>query len=252
MSGLGAYLVLEIRRTVRNPRFLLFTVAFPLGFYLLFTMLYGDTSMGSGPGAIAFSAYYMVAMAAYGGLSAALNSNASRLAAERAGGWSRQLRVTPLAPAAYVLGKTIGAVGVVLPSIVLVCLAGAVVHHVSGSAATWIALVAALWIGSIPFAVLGVLLGYALDTESAQSGGMIVFFALSILGGLWFPYQIMPHWMQDIARVLPSYHYAALGWNAVAHQALGWRHIAVLLAYTAVFGLWAARRYRRDEAREYA
>ena len=57
-----------------------------------------------------------------------------------------------------------------------------------GQAATAIcvALSAAEW-GIIPFAVLGVLLGYATDPQSAQGATMIIYFGLSILGGMWFP-----------------------------------------------------------------
>jgi len=33
---------------------------------------------------------------------------------------------------------------------------------------------------------------------------------------------------------------------------VGWTNIEVLLAYTAVFGVAALRRYQRDEAAEYA
>lgn len=247
-----AYLWLEVRRTLRNPRYLLFTLGFPAGFYLLFTMLYGGQRLGNGPGATSFSTLYMVSMAAYGALGAALNTNGVALASERASGWSRQLRVTRLPPAAYVLGKAAMAVLVALPALVAVAVLGVLVHHVHLTAAAWVGFALGTWLGTIPFAVLGVLIGYALDPQSAQGGTMIVYFGLSILGGMWFPYQIMPHGMQLVAQVLPSYHFAQLGWNAAAGHWVGWRNLLILLGYTALFGALAARCYRRDEAREYA
>ena len=36
-STLGATLVLDVRRTLRNRRYLMFSVAFPVVFYLLYT-----------------------------------------------------------------------------------------------------------------------------------------------------------------------------------------------------------------------
>lgn len=252
MNGFWAYLGLETRRILRNPRYLMFTLGFPAGFYLLFTMLYGSQAVGSGAGAVSFAAIYMVSMAAYGAMGAAMNSTGPALSAERAGGWSRQLRVTPLPPLAYVLGKAATAVLVALPALILVTLLGVLLHHVRMSPQAWVGFLVGVWLGTIPFAVLGILIGYSFDTQSAQGGMMVVYFGLSILGGMWFPYQIMPHTMQVIAQVLPSYHFASLGWNALAGQWVGWNNIAVLAAYTLIFGLAAIRRYQRDEAHEYA
>ena len=249
MNGFGSYLWLEVRRTLRNGRYLMFTLGFPAGFYLLFTMLYGKEASGSGYN---FNAIYMASMAAYGALGAAMNSNSVALATERTGGWSRQLRVTPLAPLAYVLGKVVTAICVALPALLLVSVLGVLVHHVQMSAGDWVVFLLATWIGTIPFAALGILLGYAMDPQSAQGGMMIVYFGLSILGGMWFPYQIMPRAMQVMARILPSYHFASLGWNAITGQGIGWNNVGILAAYTLVFGVAAMRAYRRDEARQYA
>lgn len=249
MNGFWSYLSLETRRTLRNGRYLVFTLGFPAGFYLLFTMLYGKEASGTG---YHFDTIYMVSMAAYGALGAALNSNSVALATERAGGWSRQLRVTPLGPMAYVLGKMATAVLMALPALLLVSLLGVLIHHVQMSLSDWGIFLAATWIGTIPFALLGILMGYALDPQSAQGGMMIVYFGLSILGGMWFPYQIMPHTMQVMARILPSYHFAALGWNATTGQGIGWGNVAILAAYTLLFAFGAMRAYRRDEARQYA
>lgn len=248
MSAALSFLWLEIRRAVRNGRYVMFTLGFPLIFYLLFTSIYGHAKLGG----VSFGATYMVAMAAYGGLGAALNSNGARLAMERAGGWARQMRVTPLSPAAYVGAKAAMAFCVVVPAVLIVALAGVAIHHVTMSATSWVDFLVGIWIGAIPFSVLGVLLGYAFDSESAQSGTMIVYFALAILGGMWFPVQVMPPAMRDIAYVLPSYHWAAIGWNALAGKGPGWGNVGVLAAYTVAFTFAALRRYQRDEAREYA
>lgn len=252
MKGFVAYVWLEVRRTLRNPRYMMFTLGFPAGFYLLFTMLYGSQVTGGGTGPSSFAATYMISMAAYGALGAALNGNSMGLAAERAVGWSRQLRVTPLPPLAYVFGKAATAMLMALPALLLVGLLGMLVHHVHLAAEGWVAWLLAVWLGTIPFALLGVFMGYSFDTQSVQGAMMVVYFGLSILGGMWFPYQIMPKTMQVLARILPSYHFAALGWNASAGLWVGWNNLWILGAYTLGFALLAMRRYQRDEAHEYA
>ena len=40
---------------------------------------------------------------------------------------------------------------------------------------------------------------------------MIIYFGLSILGGLWMPTTNFPKWLQNIAEWLPTHAYAALG-----------------------------------------
>lgn len=162
----------------------------------------------------------------HGVMGATLNGHSVAPATQRASGWSRQLRVTPLAPAAYVLGKAVLAMLVALPALLLVALLGAPVRHVQRAAPEWTAFPLGTWLGSIPTAALGILLGYVLDSQSAQSGTMIVYLGLSLLGGIWFPYQVMPRAMRLVARLLPSYHLASLGWNAAAGHWIGpatWR-----------------------------
>ena len=62
--------------------------------------------------------YFMVSMASFGAMVAALNAGGTRLAAERASGWTRQLRVTPLPAWSYVSTKIAASMVIVLPVIV--------------------------------------------------------------------------------------------------------------------------------------
>ena len=92
MSGTLLLAKAEISRLRRNKRYLIFTVALPVMFYLIF-----GKSQTKGNG-VSFSAYYMVGMAAFGALSGAFNNNTIRISQERKDGWIRQLRLTPLRP----------------------------------------------------------------------------------------------------------------------------------------------------------
>ena len=93
---------LELRRTLRNRRTVVFTLLLPTGLFLAFSgsSSGGDQTVGAGN----VAAYVMVSMALYG---AALTtaSAGSSVALERSLGWSRQLRLTPLSPVAYVAVK---------------------------------------------------------------------------------------------------------------------------------------------------
>src|SRR5262245_43324170 len=98
-----AYLRLEVRRALRNRRYLVFPVVFPVLLYVLYTSVLPDTASGPIDG-LPWNVYFLVSMAAYGALGAAM-SQANPIASERRQGWARQLRVTPLPSLAYVAAK---------------------------------------------------------------------------------------------------------------------------------------------------
>lgn len=71
-----------------------------------------------------------------------------------------------------------------------------------------------------------------------------VVLALSVLGGFWFPVEILPAGVQVVARALPSYWLNAVGRAVMGGTAVGWTGVAVLSGWTAALGLLAAVRYR--------
>jgi ABC-2 type transport system permease protein len=77
----------------------IFTLLLPAVLYLMIgnSTKYGNASAGSGN----VSAYILISMAAYGAALAS-TSGGAMVATERALGWSRQLRLTPLSPIAHV------------------------------------------------------------------------------------------------------------------------------------------------------
>src|SRR5580693_243621 len=118
MGGTLALTKAEISRLRRNKRYLIFTVALPVMFYLIF-----GKSNATGYG-VSFKAFYMVGMASFGAFSGAFNNNTIRISQERKDGWIRQLRLTPLPPYSYVVAKILTSMVTTVPSIVIVFLLG--------------------------------------------------------------------------------------------------------------------------------
>jgi ABC-2 type transport system permease protein len=239
----------ELRRVLRTASFLIWTLAFPVVFYLA---SYDNPTNNAG-NARSFGApwpvYFMVSMCTWAAIAAAFNAGGARLAAERASGWTRQLRLTPLPSWAYALGKTLIGVGLALAAAVLLTLVatGAARPHLS--LAVLAGVIAACWLGSLPFAALGILLGLITSSSSAQPVMIATMLILNVFGGLLVPLKAFPPWMRDVAHVLPTYHLADLGWNAVAHRAFDPVDVMVLAGYGVVFAVLAAWRYRTDQAR---
>ena len=103
-----------------------------------------------------------------------------------------------------------------------------------------------LALGALPFAALGVLIGYLFDSSSAQGGMMISHFTIAILGGLWAPLSSFPDVLATIGHVLPGYHFANLGRDVLVGKAPELTDIAVLGTYLVVLAAAVWWRYGAD------
>ncbi|MFJ9818130.1 ABC transporter permease [Streptomyces sp. NPDC101151] len=231
-----AYIRLEVRRTLRDTGFVIGGVAMPVMMYLLFT------NLGENDGA--WKTASMVGMAAYGAVGSALNTGGA-VAEDRATGWLRQLRVTPMTPREVVTGRALTGAVTVLPAIVAVLAAGGLVNGVRLAAWQWAAITLLLWLGSLPFTLLGLGNGYRLTGPSTGVVNMVCNLGLAVLGGLWFPVALFPHWLRAVSDWTPTLRFAQLGTSvAQGHRpALG--AIIVLAFWLLVFGSYAVLSYRR-------
>ena len=239
------YALTSTRLAFRNTRFLVVTVALPLMLFLLYANLYKGQDAGNG---LSVVAYLMVSMASFGCIGAAINTGA-RIAIERQVGWNRQLRLTALPGHSYLVAKAIVSMLVTLPALLLVFLAGATIGGVQLNLSQWLGTGLAVWLGLIPFAVLGLVIGFAGTVDTVQPISMITYLGLSILGGLWFPIEMFPTFLQDVAKVMPSYWLADLGRSVLAGDGVPVNAVLVLAAWTVVLGVVGVLSYRRSGAK---
>jgi len=245
VTGLASYLRFELLRLVRNLRYAAITIGFPVIFYVLFL---GDEKLTEHIDGTTWRTYFMVSMASFGAMVAALNAGGTRLAAERASGWTRQLRVTPLPSWSFVTTKITAALILTLPVIAVVELTGFAFGGVHLGVAVWFELTAVLWVSALPFATIGVLVGFVASSETAYPLVTALMFLLSFFGGLFTPVRSLPSVLRHVAEFLPSYHHAALGWAVVAGRAPGLNDGGILLAYVVALGLVVIWRHRVEES----
>ncbi len=236
---------LEITRTLRNRKFMFFSVLYPGVLFLLVTAG-ADSSKKLDGTDLTVVAYYMVAMAAFGAMTAVLMGNAERIAREREKGWVRQLRLTALPGRGYVVAKIASAATVSLPSILIVMVLGAAVKGVRLDAWQWAAIAFSTWAGSMVFAALGVAIGYVATADVARPVSMLFYFVMAMLGGLWVPFTTFPHWLRTIAGYLPGRAYAAMGQTIEFGDAPHAKDVTVLVVYLLLFAGAAAWLYRKD------
>ena len=94
------------------------------------------------------------------------------------------------------------------------------------------------FVGTVPFAAMGLLVALLVPPANAAAGVVnLIYLPMSFLGGLWFPLRDLPHWLQKLAPVMPTYHVAQLMLSIFGYQQPGsvaWVHwYAELAGFTA-------------------
>ncbi len=233
----------EILRRYRFPTTVGLTLALPLVIYYAVT----PGNRGHFVEGITFALYFMTGMAAYGAMWAAIGPGAY-IARDRALGWTRHLRTTPLRADTYFAAKVITGYLAAIPALVLLYLAGASLGVRLGATA-WLEMTGLLLIGLAPFVVLGITLGHLLTAEAMvpAAGGTVVLFAL--LGGA-FGRLFTSGAGLTIVKLLPSYWLVQAGQSASRGGGdwppEGWIVLAVWVVALVPLAVLA---YRRDTSR---
>jgi ABC-2 type transport system permease protein len=238
------YLRLEIVRQFRNRDALAWRLGLPAGLYVFFRAVFGSGD-GTSEG-LPSDTTALVVFAVFGAMASGLYATAPALAQERATGWLRQLRVTPLPAWGTVAGKVGAAMAYALPAIALVGIAAAATQGVELGLGPWASLTVLLWVATAPFAALGVLIGLTLrGAEPAQSAASAAMLVLWGLGGMFTSPSDLPGALQAIAQLMPTNAAAELGWAAARGDAIPASAIGVVLAWTAALGALGGLAWRR-------
>jgi len=235
---------IELKRVLRNRRTLVFALVLPVALFLSFSSAsgYGD-SVGHGN----VAAFVMVSMALYGAALTAAAAGAS-VGGERALGWSRQLRLTPLSPAVYVGTKALVAVVMGAVAVAVVNVAGLVQGHAETSAVRWVACGLLTVACTMVFASLGVFVGYLVPGENAMQVLGPGLALLAFLGNVFIPIEDHTSLLWHIAQLTPMFGVAEVS-RAPLTGELPWYALVNVVVWLALFVAGAAWRMSKDTAR---
>src|SRR5207248_6295247 len=124
-------------------------LGFPLILYFIIAAPNRNTHNFGGSG-VSAPLYYMVGLASFGTMMAMVSAGA-RIAGEREAGWTRQLRITPLTPRAYLRAKVLTSYMMAALSLIALYISGAALG-VSLPAGKWLELTGLIVIALLPFA----------------------------------------------------------------------------------------------------
>lgn len=241
------YLRYELRRPFRRSA-LVFSLALPA---VLYIALFRTGPSGADLPHGNFAMWMTIGIAVYGGAAAA-TATAVGISVERASGWMRTIRMTPLGTVKYVLAKVLSAVIAAALPVAVVGLLG-LLTGAQGSSLVWLTGLGVAWLGSAVFAALGIALGLTLRPEIVMHIPGLTITALAFVGSLFIPLSGVA---LTIGQVTPMFGIATLARYALTdgytfsgeHSSLGWAAFNAA-AWFVGFVFWAARRYTRSTGR---
>ncbi|MEH2105819.1 ABC transporter ATP-binding protein/permease [Nostoc sp.] len=179
-------------------------------------------------------------------LTIAIDRLGKRVSVERAEGWLKLLRITPLPPVIYIAAKVVTTLLLSAIIITLIMILGIWRLKIDINPEQLLLLVFSLVLGVIPFAVFGLALSYLTEPKSYDSiAGLSIPIGLASCGALPLT---NPRYLQDLVAFSPFYHYRQLtlwaaGLDYDEHLLL---HLLWLLWAGGIFGLIAVWAYKRD------
>lgn len=226
---------------LRYPAFSVPTLAFPALFFLLFVSSRAEADPT--PLVASFAGFAVLATAFF--------QFGVGIAAERESPWERLLRTLPLRLrvrfAARVLSGALFGTG----SAALVVAAGVTTTDARLTPERWGALAAALALGSVPFALLGIALGYWASPRAALPLANVLYLVLSFSGALWTTPEQLPPGLAGLSPLVPTRQFGDILRGAVRGHLWHPRDWLLLIGWAAIFAALAVWGYRRDEGRRY-
>ncbi|HZG88668.1 MAG TPA: ABC transporter permease [Pseudonocardia sp.] len=228
---------IELKILFRDKMELFFTLVFPV----LLLVLLGSILGGQiGPDA---TRSLVTGIVTSGIFTVAFYGLTLRIGTERDDGTLRRLGATPLPKAAYFIGKTVYVVVAgIAETVVLVAVAVAVFGlRLPGSLDRWLTLAWVLALSAIAFTLLGIAFSSLVNARNGPVVVLPAYLVLQFISGVFFPFNSLPAWLQQIAAVFPlkwsvqGMQSAFLPDAAMARTPAGaWEHDRIAL----VLGAW--------------
>ena len=228
----------EIQQLIRTPVFLIMTLALVAFLPLLKKLgIQGDAAIE-----------YLVSICGLTLFTVVIDRLGKRVAVERSEKWLKMLKVTALPSYIHIAAKVTTALLICTVSVLLAFILGYWQLGINVSFSLWVNLFLVLIAGVIPFAILGLTLGYLLNPKSADSILGLSLIVIPIACGTFaLP---MPNYIQDAITLLPFYHYKeAILWAAgLDYDKQILLHLTWLIWATITFSALALWSYQREQA----
>ncbi len=239
MSVLFAQLKSELRVIARNGEQLLVIIGIPTILLIFFSQV--DVLPRGDQNAVGFLLPGILALAV---MSTAMVSLGIATGFERSYGVLKRLGATPLGTQRLVLAKSLAVVLVEVVQLLVLVGVGLILGW-RGDLGAVAPVVGAVLLGTLAFAGIGLTLAGTLRGEvnlAAQNG---LYLVLLLIGGIMFPLDSLPSWLQTPAELLPSSALADVMRGALTETSLNGGAAWIVLAVWALVAPTAAAKLFR-------
>jgi ABC-2 type transport system permease protein len=239
------------RSTSRDPRAMVFTVAFPIVLLVLFSSIFASGSGGEiafGGGRIATDAYFTAGILAYAIMLSAFTTPLISVTTQRERGQLKRLRGTPMPAWTFIAAQILRSIALMVLMTVVMLAIGRVAFGVEVRDEGYLGLVVYLLLGTAAMAGPALALTSFMKTsDSASSVGPFAAVMLSFISGVFIPVDELPSWLEEIGGIFPLAPLAE-GLQATVATGSGTGlsedNVAVLAIWALVGVVVAARNFR--------
>jgi ABC-2 type transport system permease protein len=206
---LRRWMAARMRLTLRNPRAVTFTFAFPLVLVVLFNALNGNTQVTSAGAKVPFSQFYTPAIGVFSLVAACYTTLILGIATARDNGLLKRVRGTPLPLGIYLAAWMTGAAVVGIVAVIAMFVVAVPAFGVHIYAAALPAAAVTLVLGAVCLTSLGVAVASLVKSvEQAMPVAQLTFLPISFISGIWFPLDNAPDWLVRVSHFFPLSHIA--------------------------------------------
>lgn len=233
----------------RNRQSTFFTLILPIIFLVIFASVFrSDTIRTAGGQEIKGSTYYVPQIVSLGIVSAAFSNVVGTVITQREMGVLKRRRATPLPAAVMVLARAISAVVIAVVLVIALLAVARFAYGVTIPGRAIGAIILTVLVGSVSLCCVA----YAMTTlvnssESAQPVIQAITLPIFFISGVFFPENIVPHWLLDVANIFPVRHLARALLSAFDPARTGsgipTQHLLVLAAWGIGGAIVAIRRF---------
>lgn len=239
MIQIISHIALQLRIGIRDAAYMFTSIVLPAGLYWFFAVPESNS---------AYAAVYLTgSFSAFSFFGVVFLQYAVHTAQERQSHWSQYLSTLPIRPYVIIFARFITSVllGMLACSLIFIVSKGFTPSDLSLQG--FAHMMGLLTIGSIPFLLMGLVVGNAFSAKAVVPTANFLHLILSFAGGLWKPPEILPEAIQQITPWLPTYHYGVLAWSLNSDQVtITIENITYLVGFTAVMvALLFLQKWRR-------
>jgi ABC-2 type transport system permease protein len=239
-----------LKSTRRNPRAIVFALAFPIVFLFLFNSIFASSAgkVNVEGTSVDAETYFTAGMIAYAIMLNCYSTLIISLTTQRESGQLKRYRGTPVPSWTFIASLILRSMVLVAVMVVLMLAIGAVAYGVDIHGASLVGIAVYAVLGTATMCALGIAVSaFAPNADAAGAIGPFSAVILSFISSVFIPIDQLPDWLQQVGRVFPLFHLAEglqLSLGASSGTGLSGNNVAVLGVWLIGSTVIATRAFR--------